>query len=320
MNSSVFAALFPVVVLIAMGFMAGRLGWIRAAAIRDLSGLIFLLLTPALLFRTMSKVNVEQLDFKPVAAYFLAVAILFGGTLVVQGFNRRAAVLALANTFSNTVMIGIALVGLLYGPDGLVTLLTLVSVHALVLLTSATVVLELAVAREARQGVAVADSGAPRNAVATVLMAVRNALLHPVPLPIIAGLLFAQTGWVIPGVIDKPLEMLALAFGPLALVLVGVTLANTPVGQHWRQALVLAGIKNMAHPLLVALLCRLLGVGGLPMTVMVVAAALPIGANVFLFSQRYEVAEELVTASVVVSTALALLSLTLVFILLPYLG
>src|SRR5687768_7488775 len=104
MNSPVFAALFPVVVLIAMGFMAGRLGWIRAAAIRDLSGLIFLLLTPALLFRTMSKVNVEQLDFKPVAAYFLAVAILFGGTLVAQGFNRRAAVLALANTFSNTVM------------------------------------------------------------------------------------------------------------------------------------------------------------------------------------------------------------------------
>lgn len=56
------------------------------------------------------------------------------------------------------------------------------------------------------------------------------------------------------------------------------------------------------------------------MTVMVVAAALPIGANVFLFSQRYQVAEELVTASVVVSTVLALLSLPLVFMLLPYLG
>lgn len=319
MNLPVFAALFPVVLLIAMGFMAGRLGWIRAGAIRDLSSLIFLLLTPALLFRTMSKVNVEELDFKPVAAYFLAVAVLFGGTLLVQGFNRRGAVLALANTFSNTVMIGIALVGLLYGPAGLVTLLTLVSVHALVLLTSATVVLELAVAREARQGAAAAE-GAPRNAMATVLMAVRNAVLHPVPLPIIAGLLFAQTGWVIPGVIDKPLEMLALAFGPLALVLVGVTLANTPVGQHWRQALALAGIKNLAHPVLVALLCRLLSVDGLPMTVMVVAAALPIGANVFLFSQRYEVAEELVTASVVVSTVLALLSLTLVFMVLPYLG
>ncbi|MEO7401192.1 MAG: AEC family transporter [Polaromonas sp.] len=315
MPQLVFASLFPVVLLIATGFMTGRLGWIRAVAIKDLSNLVFLLLTPALLFRTMSGVRVEQLDFKPVAAYFLAVIILFGGTLLVQGFNRRAAVLALATTFSNTVMIGIALVSLMYGPAGLVTLLTLVSVHSLVLLTSATVVLELAVAHEQAAGTSDALAAAPRHPVATVGVAVKNALLHPVPLPIIAGLLFAQTGLRIPQLIDKPLELLANAFGPLALVLVGLTLAYTPVGRHWRQALALASVKNLLHPLLVFGLCRLLGVTGLPMTVMVVASALPIGANVFLFSQRYQVAEELITASVVVSTALALFTLTLVLLL-----
>ena len=315
MHSLVFLSLFPVVLLIATGFVVARLGWIRSVAIKDLSNLVFLLLTPALLFRTMSGVRIEQLDFRPVAAYFLAVAILFGGTLLVQGFNRRAAVLALANTFSNTVMIGIALISLMYGPAGLVTLLTLVSVHSLVLLTSATVVLELAVAHEQTLGSPDALATAPRHPLATVLIALKNALLHPVPLPIMAGLLFAQTGWQIPAVIDKPLELLANAFGPLALVLVGVTLANTPVGKHWRQALALAGVKNLLHPLLVFGVCRLLGVGGLPMTVMVVAAALPIGANVFLFSQRYQVAEGLITASVVVSTALALLTLTGVLLL-----
>ena len=41
------------------------------------------------------------------------------------------------------------------------------------------------------------------------------------------------------------------------------------------------------------------------MAVMVVAAALPVGANVFLFSQRYKEAEDLVTASVAVSTLMA---------------
>ncbi|MEO8390229.1 MAG: AEC family transporter [Polaromonas sp.] len=315
MNQLVFVSLLPVVLLIATGFVAGRAQWIRPGAIKDLSNLIFLLLTPALLFRTMSKVRVEQLDFKPVLAYFLAVIILFGGTLLLQGFNRRAAVLALANTFSNTVMIGIALIGLMYGPEGLVTLFTLVSVHSLVLLTSATVVLELAVAHEQKLGTTDEVTNAPRHPVATVLMAVKNALLHPVPLPIMAGLLFAQTGLTIPVVIDKPLELLANAFGPMALVLVGVTLANTRVGEHWRQALALASVKNLLHPLLVFGLCRLLGVGGVPMAVMVVASALPIGANVFLFSQRYKVAEDLITASVVVSTALALVTLTVVLLL-----
>ncbi|MFI5446785.1 AEC family transporter [Polaromonas sp. UC242_47] len=319
MNSPVVASLFPVVLLIAIGFIAGCAGWIRAGATKDLANLVFFLLTPALLFRTMSKVHIEQLDFKPVAAYFLAAFLLFGGTLLVQGFNRRAAVLALAATFSNTVMIGIALIGLMYGPTGLITLLTLVSVHSLVLLTSATVVLELAVAREQSQqpGASQDRAAMHRRSVMTVLAAFKNAVLHPVPLPIICGLLFAQTSLEIPVLIDKPLELLGNAFGPLALVLVGVMLASTPVGKHWRQALALASLKNLAHPLLVWLLCRVLGVGGVPMMVMVVAAALPIGANVFLFSQRYEVAEELTTASVAVSTVLALLTLTLVVLLVP---
>ena len=37
-----------------------------------------------------------------------------------------------------------------------------------------------------------------------------------------------------------------------------------------------------------------------------VAAALPMGANVFLFAQRYEVAEGLTTAAMGLSTVLAL--------------
>ena len=59
-------------------------------------------------------------------------------------------------------------------------------------------------------------------------------------------------------------------------------------------------------------LCGLLGVGGFRLAVMIVAAALPMGANVFLFSQRYRTSEELVTASVAVSTALGLVTVTVV--------
>ena len=298
----VLSALTPVVLLIALGFVAGRLGWVRTGAAKDLSNLVFLLLTPALLFRTMSKVQVQQLDFRPVAAYFLAVAVIFAGTLAVSGFNRRAAVLALATTFGNTVMIGTPLVGLAWGDAGLVTLFTLYTVHTVVLLTSATLVLELAVMREAqREGRA-----GPQHVVATVLGALRHALLHPVPLPIIVALLFAQTGLAIPAVVDRPLELLGAAFAPMSLMLVGLTLASTALGAHWRNALVLTAVKNLLHPLLVVLAGWLLGLAGVPLAVMVVVASLPIGANVFLFSQRYDVAQDLITASVGLSTLLAL--------------
>ena len=304
----VFSALAPVVVLIAVGLVAGRAGWVRAGAVKDLSNLVFLLLTPALLFRTMSKVQVQQLDFRPVAAYFLAVLVIFAGTLAVAGFNRRAAVLALSTTFGNTVMIGTPLVSLAWGEAGLVTLFTLYTVHTTVLLTSATVVLELAVMREAARD----GDVPPRHPAATVFSAVRNSLLHPVPLPIIAALLFAQTSLTLPPVIDRPMELMGNAFGPMSLLLVGLTLSTTAVGEHWRSGLALSAVKNLLHPLLVALAGWLLGLSGVPLAVMVVVASLPIGANVFLFSQRYQVAEDLITASVGLSTILALGTVALV--------
>jgi hypothetical protein len=293
--------------------MAGRVRWIGAEGAKDLSNLVFLVLTPALMFRTMSAVQVQQIDPRPLAAYFAAALLLFIATLLLQGFNRRAAVLALAATFSNTVMIGTALIQLAYGSAGLVILLTLVSLHALVLLTAGTVVLELAVAREAAAG-----TGGQRHPLRTVALAVRNAVIHPVPLPILAGLLFAQTGWTVPEVVDRPLQWLGQAFGPMALLLVGVTLAGSGVGAQLRGAFGLALAKNLLLPLLVAVLGSLFGLTGLPLLVMVmvmvmvVTAALPMGANVFLFSQRYEVAQEQVTAGVFVSNALALLTLPLV--------
>ena len=308
MNGLVFDSLAPVVLLIASGYLAGRWRWLAQTAVKDLTQLIFFLLSPALLFRTMSQVRVEQLDFMPVAAYFVAAMVLFAAILLMRGFSRHSAVLALAATFSNTVMIGIALINLLFGSQGLVTLLTLVSVHALVLLTMATVVLELAVRRDAAR--AAASAGGAASMLAVVLQSLKASILHPVPLPILLGLLYAQTGWGINAVIDKPLALLGSALSPMALVLVGVSLAYTRVGRHWRGALALASAKNLLHPLLVWLFCAWMGVSGLPMTVMVVTAALPIGANVFLFSQRYGVAQDLVTASVAMSSVLALITLT----------
>ena len=305
MIHAVFTALAPVVLFILVGFVCGRRGLIRAGAIPDLSNLTFMVLTPALLFRTMSSVHIGELDFRPIAVYFCVAALVFLGVCVVRGFGRHGTVLALAGTFSNTTMIGVPLVGLAFGPQGLVTLFTLVSVHAFVLLTCATVLLELAVSRED----VAAGRQQPRHMAVTVMKAVRNGVLHPVPLPIILGLLYSLTGWPLPGVIDQSLLILGNAQVPVALTLVGVTLAYSRIGRQWRGALAMSSVKIVLHPAGMVVAGKLMGLSGLPLSVMVVTAALPIGANVFLFSQRYRTAEDLVTSSVAVSTVLALVTL-----------
>ncbi len=311
----VFVSLTPVFLLIGLGYLAGRLQWIREAAVKDLSNLVFLLLIPALLFRTMSAVRFETLDLRPLLAYFPAALLLLAVSIAWRGANRRSVVVGLASTFSNMVMIGITLVELAYGKAGLVTLLTLVSVHALILLSIGSVVLELVVAREAR-----GQGAAAPHLWATVGSVAKGTLIHPIPLPIICGLLFAQTGWTLPVVVDKPLQLLGSAFGPIALVLVGVSLASTPLAGHWRAAVQVVVAKNLVLPVLVGLAAWAVGITGLPLTVMVVAAALPVGANVFLFAQRYQTAQELTTASMGLSTVAALFTLSLTMAVMAWLN
>lgn len=79
----------------------------------------------------------------------------------------------------------------------------------------------------------------------------------------------------------------------------GVTLTQVQVGPHLKSAL---------------------GMPVLPVNVMIVTASLPIGTHVFLFAQRYEVAQDLVTASMAVSAVLGLATITLVMSLVGLMG
>lgn len=182
--------------------------------------------------------------------------------------------------------------------------------HSLIILTASSVLIELAQARQARR-----DSAQAPRLLKTLLSAMRGSLLHPIPLPIAAGLLFAQTGWSLSPLVDQPLRLLGNAFGPLSLVLVGISLALTPLAGHWRAALPVAACKNLVLPLLVAASGWALGLDPLAWQVIVLAAALPTGANVYLFAQRYRVEQELTTTVVGLSTALGLLTLSAVMLL-----
>ena len=299
------SSLLPVLFCIALGWFVARIGWVRDAAIKDLSNLVFLVLTPALLFRTMGQVRLQELDFRPVVLYFAAVAILFIGTLLLRGFSKRAAAEALSCVFSNTVMIGVPITQFVFGDSALIVLFTLVSLHSLILLTSATLIFELAETREATER----GDEAPRPLWRTLLQAARKSIIHPVPLPILIGLIFAQTGLQLPSGLDKGLQMIGNALSPMALLLVGISLAYTRIGSNLRTALSISFVKNLVMPALVLAIAPLLGVTGLPLAVMFVIAAMPVGANVFYFTQRYGVMQQEVSASIAASTLLALATL-----------
>lgn len=311
-------ALLPVATLIAVGGLAARLGWVKASSLSDLSNLAFKVLAPALLFTSMSHVHLDQVALKPVGVYFMSIAVVFALVLLRHGGGVLGAVRALGATFSNTLIIGVPLVAKVYGQAGLVPLLSLLTVHTLVVLSTATVIIELmqAVAEQRR-------SHSGKLGLVTVmkptLKAIKGSLLHPVPLPILAGLAVAASGVSLPEVVSEPIAWLGNAFAPVALVLLGITLGcGKPLGRM-RVATELALSKIIVHPLVMLVMGLAMGLGGLELRVMVLTAALPIGANVYLFAQRYQVAEQETTAAVALSTLAAAMTLTLVLTYLPLL-
>ena len=118
LENPVASALLPVVVLIAIGFVAGRMRLIRAEAVRDLSNLVFLVLVQALLFRTMATTQLAQLDLRSVALYYVVAGALFFALLLGMDLARQwpvalvaalAAALALALGWPAYVAVPVAL-------------------------------------------------------------------------------------------------------------------------------------------------------------------------------------------------------------------
>jgi predicted permease len=308
---ALYDALLPVVGLIAAGYLAGHRNWVDPDGARQLAALGFSLLCPALLFRTMGSMSLDLSALTAVLGYLGAEALIFGAVALILGRSDHAVVLAMTSTFGNTVMIGIPLIGLAFGEQGLVVLLAIVSAHSVLMLTVVTVSLEWLGRR---------STGSERPA-RVAAQALRQAVLHPITLPILLGLAWGQTGWTLPPLLDRPLQWLGQAFSPIALLMVGISLAHivkrtrtAEPGADTRRQLLHRGLgftflKNLLHPLLAGLICLALGLRGLPVAVTVAAAALPIGATVLIFAQRYRIGVDQATTAIAVSTFAALATL-----------
>ncbi|MBK9609687.1 MAG: AEC family transporter [Betaproteobacteria bacterium] len=310
MTAVVFTIL-PVFAVVLAGYAVARAGLISAEGVTGFTNVTFYLFVPALLFRAMRSVHFDALDLLPLYTYFGGALLCFLISIAASrrwlGSDiRRATVTALAITFSNTVLLGIPLVKLAFGDRGLVILLMIVSLHTLILFATATLFLEFG---------GVGSDPEVRSHWANVAEAVRNTLVHPVILPIIAGLTWGAMRLPLPDAVDAPLALLAAASGPCSLVLLGASLAQYGIAEYWRPALALSALKIVVFPVVIWALGKyVFGLTGVALAVVTLTAALPVGANVYLFAQRYQVAQGEITAAVALSTAASVVTLALVML------
>ena len=302
-STVIIAKLAGIFAVVAIGWVAGRTTMFRGAGpLQLVTNLTFYVFTPPLLFRLTARIDLGALPWVLIAAYFVPTVALL---LAVHAWSRRArsadvpvagpAIRALSMTFGNTVQLGIPVVIALFGDEGLAVHVAIISMHAVTLLTIATVLVEADLARAA-------DTHEGPGLAATALTTARRAVVHPVVLPALLGLVWNLVGLPLPGPVDDVLQTLGQAVVPLCLVLIGLSLAHYGVRGVGRAALWLSAGKLLLLPALVLAAAYGVGLRGTPLSVTVLCAALPIGSNPLLFAQRYEVLEAETTAGVVAST------------------
>ena len=311
MTLVVFYKLLAILFIVVLGWGAGRMHWLGTGndasdPARVLSNAALYIFIPALLLRTTVRLDFAALPWRTVGAFFVpAVALL----LAVYGWQRwrgaagrdgsaAPAVRALTASFGNSVQLGIPLAAALFGESGLAIHVALISLHALILLSVSTLLVELDLARAMRR-----DGGAPSTLAATLVTTLRNTVIHPVMLPVLIGLAWNAGGLGLHPVVDETLLVLGSAVVPVCLVLIGLSLAYYGVQGQLRGALGLTAAKLLALPALVLVVAHWgFGLAGLPLAVLVVMAALPVGANPLIFAQRYQTLAGEATAAIVLST------------------
>ncbi|WBB82172.1 AEC family transporter [Micromonospora sp. WMMD882] len=148
--------------------------------------------------------------------------------------------------------------------------------------------------------------GGPRRSLARVVV---RPLTNPVTVACALGVTCALTGWLPPGPVLRPVELVAPMAVPTALLAYGLSLAGAPrpasgvTGPDVRLAVVL---KAVVQPLVAYLVARY--ALGLPQPAVLagtVTAALPTAQNVFVYAARYDRGVVLARDAVLLSTAVA---------------
>ncbi|MGN6144252.1 MAG: AEC family transporter [Mesorhizobium sp.] len=290
--------------LVALGYLSGRTGYLKAETGEGVAEFAVNVAMPLLLFRTMLKA-----DFHGAApwafwgAYFSAVAVTWvvGHLLVTRVFGRDArvgVVGGVSSAFSNLVLLGIPFVLGVFGTPGFEVLSLLVSVHLPTMILASIVLFELFGPKS--------DGRVHFSRVLRVFA--RRVFSNPLVIGILAGWIWRVTGLPLPALAERLVEALAGVAGPVALFAMGLGLCRFGISGTIRPAMALSALKLFLMPAAALATAWLFGLPPLTAKVAVLAAALPAGVNSYLIASQFGTGQALASNQMTLTTALAVVT------------
>lgn len=150
-----------------------------------------------------------------------------------------------------------------------------------------------------------AVAGLSRDGKLGVLGTLRRVALNPFLIASLSGVLVALSGLQIPAPVLAPLEMLAQAAIPVALISIGATMNWGALARLDRFTGILNGTKLMILPALVCLVALALGAKGTLIQVLIVFAALPTASAAHVLAAGFGADRKLVATLIAQTTLLS---------------
>lgn len=152
----------------------------------------------------------------------------------------------------------------------------------------------------------------------------RSTFLNPVVLGMVTGLVlfFTGLGARLPTVVTGALQGISGLNAPLAMVILGVYLAQADLRTLWRDGALyrMSAARLLMIPALTLLLLRLIGLEQEIADAILIAASAPVGANIAVYAQLHGKDYIYASKTVVFSTLLSLVTMPLILLLAQSLG
>ncbi|MGH1353976.1 MAG: AEC family transporter [Thalassovita sp.] len=299
----IFFKTLPFFAIIALGYGAGRTRFFPDEATAWLTRFVFYFALSAMLFRFSANLSLGAVfDLPFVLAYLCGTAVVYLLATGVAVFRRRgieeAAVEAQCAVIGNVGFLGVPMLVLLMGEQAIGPVMLVLAVDLVVF--GSLIVILITGARDGRMSLG-------------ILRTVGGGLLrNPMIVSISVGLIWAAFAVPIPDPLNEFVTILGGAATPGALFAIGASLASKSA-ERMAVAGWLTVAKLVLHPAAVAVAALILfPVDPYAAGVMIAAAALPVAGNVYILAQHYGVAPHRVSASILISTALSVFTVSAV--------
>jgi malonate transporter and related proteins len=292
----------PVFAVIVTGWLAGWLGYIPRSLADGLVHFAYNVAMPALLFITIAQEPGRNLlEWRFLIAFgggsILCFALVFLMVRIVWGCDLASSTIhGMAAAMTNTGFVALPILHSIYGQPAVLPA-AIATVFVAAVMFPATVILLESVQR------------GQHGSSARPALLLKQITLNPMVLSTLLGLAWAVAGWPIPAPIASYLNIFAAALTPCALFAIGLGLTAEGMRSKIAASIVLTVVKLLVMPLVVYGLCVASGLNPLYTIAAVVCAAVPTAKTVYILAGEYKVEEELVTATISITTLLSVLTL-----------